>query len=336
MPPPAPVTSAIRSSKRPTGARKLAVACLFRQRSVASPSMAHELDLARMRRERVAKIQAEMEREGLDALYLLTSGNVLYAAGGVDARRRQRARRVRAHHHLDRPRRRSPARVHAVPGGRAARAAARPPPRADVARHRGRHRGARAHARRHARRRGCAPARARRLHRADVVRPPQAARAARARERHSAPHRVPVAQDRRRARVHAPLLADQRRRHLRSRAGAPARDPPHRSHRRVLPPVLRAGRYLQLPRPGLADDARAHRRRAVEHEWRRALRARHRRPPPHPRRRRLDRHGFRLRGLRVRRRAHVGGRAAEPTSSAICSRGGRTSSSRSPRRSDPA
>jgi Xaa-Pro aminopeptidase len=43
--------------------------------------MVHELDLARMRRERVAKIQAGMERDGLDALYLLTSGNVLYAGG---------------------------------------------------------------------------------------------------------------------------------------------------------------------------------------------------------------------------------------------------------------
>ncbi len=43
--------------------------------------MVHELDLARMRAERFAKIQAEMEREGLDALYLLTSGSVLYAAG---------------------------------------------------------------------------------------------------------------------------------------------------------------------------------------------------------------------------------------------------------------
>jgi Xaa-Pro dipeptidase len=43
--------------------------------------MTHELDLARMRTARVAKIQAEMEREGLDALYLLTSGNVLYAGG---------------------------------------------------------------------------------------------------------------------------------------------------------------------------------------------------------------------------------------------------------------
>jgi Xaa-Pro dipeptidase len=43
--------------------------------------MTHELDLARMRTARVSKIQAEMEREGLDALYLLTSGNVLYAGG---------------------------------------------------------------------------------------------------------------------------------------------------------------------------------------------------------------------------------------------------------------
>jgi Xaa-Pro dipeptidase len=43
--------------------------------------MAHELDLARMRRERVAKIQAGMERDGVDAVYLLTSGNVLYAGG---------------------------------------------------------------------------------------------------------------------------------------------------------------------------------------------------------------------------------------------------------------
>ncbi len=43
--------------------------------------MAHELDLARMRRERFAKLQAEMERAGVDALYLLTSGSVLYASG---------------------------------------------------------------------------------------------------------------------------------------------------------------------------------------------------------------------------------------------------------------
>ena len=99
---------------------------------------------------------------------------------------------------------------------------------------------------------------------------------------------------------------------VRSRAGAAAGDPPHRPHGRVLPPVLRAGRHLQLPGPGLADDARAHRRRAVEHQRRRAVRARHRRPPRHARRRRVDRHGVRLRGVRVRRGAHVGRRAAEP------------------------
>jgi Xaa-Pro aminopeptidase len=41
----------------------------------------HELDLARMRRERHARLQREMELEGLDALLLLTSGSVLYATG---------------------------------------------------------------------------------------------------------------------------------------------------------------------------------------------------------------------------------------------------------------
>src|SRR5262245_42102769 len=41
----------------------------------------HELDLARMRRERCAKLDAAMERDGIDALLLLTSGSVLYATG---------------------------------------------------------------------------------------------------------------------------------------------------------------------------------------------------------------------------------------------------------------
>jgi Xaa-Pro aminopeptidase len=43
--------------------------------------MPHELDLGRMRRERVAKLQTAMERQGIDALYLLTSGSVLYSTG---------------------------------------------------------------------------------------------------------------------------------------------------------------------------------------------------------------------------------------------------------------
>jgi len=47
---------------------------------VSSPP-SHELDLARMRRERAARLQRAMEREGLDALLLLTSGSVLYATG---------------------------------------------------------------------------------------------------------------------------------------------------------------------------------------------------------------------------------------------------------------
>src|SRR5262245_36914309 len=41
----------------------------------------HELDLARMRRERFAKLQGAMERDGIDALLLLASGSVLYATG---------------------------------------------------------------------------------------------------------------------------------------------------------------------------------------------------------------------------------------------------------------
>src|SRR5262245_32393817 len=44
-------------------------------------SKTHELDLARMRRERFAKLQGAMEREGIDALLLLTSGSVPYATG---------------------------------------------------------------------------------------------------------------------------------------------------------------------------------------------------------------------------------------------------------------
>ena len=141
--------------------------------------MVHELDLARMRRERVAKIQAQMEREGLDALYLLTSGNVLYAGGawmlaadnGRAAFERTTTLIVRGddHPHVFTP----------YPEGA-------PPelPRdhlhaplwhdtdagveelADDRRHRGRQRRA--------------PARGRRLHRADVVRPAQAARTPRA------------------------------------------------------------------------------------------------------------------------------------------------------------
>ena len=43
--------------------------------------MAQELDLGRMRRERVAKLQTRMERDGIDALYLISSGSVLYATG---------------------------------------------------------------------------------------------------------------------------------------------------------------------------------------------------------------------------------------------------------------
>ena len=128
---------------------KLAVACLCRQRSLASPAMVHELDLARMRRERVAKIQAQMEREGLDALYLLTSGNVLYAGGawmlaadnGRAAFERTTTLIVRGddHPHVFTP----------YPEGAPPELPARPPARAAVARHRRRGRGARAHDRRH-------------------------------------------------------------------------------------------------------------------------------------------------------------------------------------------
>ena len=39
------------------------------------------LDLDRMRRERVGKVRAELERLDVAAAYLLTSGNVLYAGG---------------------------------------------------------------------------------------------------------------------------------------------------------------------------------------------------------------------------------------------------------------
>jgi Xaa-Pro aminopeptidase len=46
-----------------------------------SPPTSHELDLARMRRERLLKLRRAMEREGIDALLLLTSGSVLYATG---------------------------------------------------------------------------------------------------------------------------------------------------------------------------------------------------------------------------------------------------------------
>ena len=43
--------------------------------------MATVLDLARMRRERMAKLHAEVDQRGLAALLLLTSGNVIYATG---------------------------------------------------------------------------------------------------------------------------------------------------------------------------------------------------------------------------------------------------------------
>src|SRR5438128_11581000 len=40
-----------------------------------------DLDLARMRRERHARLQQAMREQGIDALLLLTSGNVMYSAG---------------------------------------------------------------------------------------------------------------------------------------------------------------------------------------------------------------------------------------------------------------
>src|ERR1700759_607524 len=40
-----------------------------------------ELDLARMRRERFAKLQRAMREQSLDALLLLGTGNVIYASG---------------------------------------------------------------------------------------------------------------------------------------------------------------------------------------------------------------------------------------------------------------
>jgi Xaa-Pro dipeptidase len=46
-----------------------------------SAASSHALDLARMRSERMAKLQRAMDRDGLDALLLLTSGSVLYATG---------------------------------------------------------------------------------------------------------------------------------------------------------------------------------------------------------------------------------------------------------------
>ena len=168
----------------------------------------------------------------------------------------------------------------------------------------------------------------RRLQRRDVVRAPQAAVAGGDHQRQPAPRRLPRAQDRRRARVHAALVAHQRGRHRRRRAGAAAGHAPHRSHRDLLPPLLRARRNLQLPRPGVAAHAGAHRRRPVEHQWRRAVRARHRGPPREPRRRDLDRHRVGLRGVRVRRRAHLGRRPARAASSSTCTRAGRTSPTR--------
>src|SRR6185369_14834561 len=40
-----------------------------------------ELDLARLRRERFAKLQGAMREQSLDALLLLGTGNVVYASG---------------------------------------------------------------------------------------------------------------------------------------------------------------------------------------------------------------------------------------------------------------
>jgi Xaa-Pro dipeptidase len=45
------------------------------------PPSPRALDLSRMRSERLSKLQSAMERDGLDALLLLTSGSVLYATG---------------------------------------------------------------------------------------------------------------------------------------------------------------------------------------------------------------------------------------------------------------
>jgi Xaa-Pro aminopeptidase len=54
--------------------------------TITSPSPVYEaerLNLPRMRQERYQKLQAEMERQDVDALVLLGSGNVQYATGAV-------------------------------------------------------------------------------------------------------------------------------------------------------------------------------------------------------------------------------------------------------------
>jgi Xaa-Pro aminopeptidase len=42
-----------------------------------------EADLARMQRDRVARVRAAMREQGLDALVLLGNTNVVYATGAV-------------------------------------------------------------------------------------------------------------------------------------------------------------------------------------------------------------------------------------------------------------
>ena len=216
--------------------------------------------------------------QGLDALVLLTSGNVLYATG-VRSVLADNAPHLPAAASARRRRRRRSPRLHPLPRRRAARAPRRPPPPTlwpetdagveDMGRR----------ARGPARRPGRPPARARRLHRADVVRAPDAARAG------SSSSTAPACSPGRLHKTPDELecmrrsWADQRSRHVRGRAGrcGPGirlTDLTAVYFRRLV----RARADVQLPRPGVAGDARAHRRRAVEHERRRAVQPRHQRP----------------------------------------------------------
>ena len=170
--------------------------------------------------------------------------------------------------------------LHALSGGRAAGAAApttsTPPLWHETDAGRRRARAARSSTPRRRRR---AADRRRRLHRADVVRAAEAA-GARSSSR-TRPRCSPSAACTRRA----DELECMRRSWRINEAATYAAEQALRPGIRltdltaiVLPPVLRARRNVQLPRPGVAEHAGAHRRRPVEHERRRALRARHRRP----------------------------------------------------------
>ena len=243
------------------------------------PAEPFALDLVRMRAERVAKLRAEMAEKGVDAVVALTSGGVLYATGRPHAGGRHGSDLRPAGRGRGPGRRPVAPPLHPVPAERTRRAARRPPAPGLPARD-GRRRPGDGHHRRRPAGRGPGPGGRRRLHDADVGGLPRGAGGGRAGRRRAAVHRRPPAQDTRRGRVPAPLLAHERGGDPGGRGAGPARRADLGAERGLPVRAVPARGHHQLPRPGVPAHARAGGRRALEHQRRHPLQPGDDRPRP--------------------------------------------------------